>query len=124
MVGMNNVIGWLRLKPGRRDDLLARARPFAEASRQEEGVVFFEVNPSDTEADVVTFIECYESEGVHQRHLATEEHDALLQDIARIGVGGRFHHVYPERTDTNDPQLRGVTLPSAASTAQWSRRAF
>lgn len=99
---MKYVIGWLRMKPGRRDDLLARIRPFAAASREEEGVIFFEVNPSDAEADVVTFVECYESEAVHQRHLATPEHDALLADIALMGIGGRFHHIYPERTDTHD----------------------
>ena len=99
---MKYVIGWLRLQPGRRDELLARIRPFAVQSRQEPGVDFFVVNPSDTEPDTVVFSECYDSEEVHQAHLSTRDHDALLADIARIGVGGRFIHIYSDRTATHD----------------------
>lgn len=99
---MKYVIGWLRMKPGRREDLLMRIRPFVEQSRKEAGVHFFEVNPSDSDADVVVFSECYEDEDVHRRHLSTPEHDALLEDIAKIGIGGRFEHIYAERSTVHE----------------------
>lgn len=99
---MKYVIGWLRTKPGKREDLLVRIRPFVAQSQAEEGVNFFEVNPSDSDPDVVVFSECYDSEEVHQRHLGTAEHDALLADIARIGIGGRFEHIYADRRAVHD----------------------
>jgi quinol monooxygenase YgiN len=99
---MKYVIGWLHLKPGKRGELLARIRPFVEQSRQEHGVNFFEVNPSDSDPDVVVFSECYDSEDVHQRHLATPEHDSLLADIALIAISGRFEHIYAERRTVHD----------------------
>jgi quinol monooxygenase YgiN len=96
------VIGWLRLKPGKRDELLVRIRPFAEHSRKEAGVNFIEVNPSDSDPDVVVFAESYDSEEVHQLHLATSEHDALLKYISTIGIGGRFEHIYADRRAVHD----------------------
>lgn len=98
---MKYVIGWLRTKPGKRAELLSLLRPFAQQSREEEGVNIFEVNPSDTDSDVVVFIECYEDEEVHIRHLAQEEHVVLLDRIAKIGIGGQFHHIYSDRTEVH-----------------------
>lgn len=92
---MKVVIGWLRLKQGMREELLTRIRPFVVMTRTEPGVIFFEVNLSDDDADVAVFVECYDSEEAHQTHQATPEHRALLGDIGRIGISGRFEHFYP-----------------------------
>ena len=39
---MKFVIGWLTLKPGTRDEFMTLCRPFIAATREEEGVDFFE----------------------------------------------------------------------------------
>ena len=99
---MKYVIGWLRVKPGKRDQLLVRIRPFVAQSQAKSGIKIFEVNPSDSDPDVVVFSEGYDSDEVHQRHLATPEHVALLADIALIGIGGRFEHIYSERSSVHE----------------------
>ena len=48
------IIGWLTFPPGQRAAFLRAARPFAQAFRQEPGCLFFEMNPSETDPDVVT----------------------------------------------------------------------
>lgn len=99
---MKYTIGWLRLKPGKREEFMVRVRPFVALSRTEAGVLEFEVTQSDIDPDVTVWVECYESEDAHTRHRDTPDHQALLADIAKLAVGGRFEHIYPETTRRSD----------------------
>ena len=98
---MKYAIGWLRLKPGKREEFMVRVRSFVALSRTEQGVLEFEVTQSDTDEDVTIWVEGYESEEAHQRHLDTPEHQALLADIAKLAIGGRFEHIHPQTTRTS-----------------------
>ena len=42
---MKYVIGWLKLRPGARDELMTLARPFVAETLKEDGMIFFEFHP-------------------------------------------------------------------------------
>jgi quinol monooxygenase YgiN len=50
---MKFVIGWLRVRPGKRDEFMALARPFIAITLREEGIDFFEFHLSSTDPDTV-----------------------------------------------------------------------
>ena len=98
---MKYVIGWLKLRPGMRDQLMNRIKPFVALSLTEQGVRHFEVNTSASDPDTVVFIESYDSDELHQAHQDTPEHQALLADIFKVAVSGKFEHIYPVSTRTD-----------------------
>jgi quinol monooxygenase YgiN len=99
---MKYVIGWLKLKPQKRDAFFERIRPFATMSRSEPGVHVFEVAASDIDPEVAVFTEAYASEEAHTAHLETPEHRALLTDLQAMSISGKFIHIYPERSRTDE----------------------
>lgn len=55
------VIATMKLKPGTRDTVLAAAKPCIEATRKEKGCIFYDLNVSQTDPDLLTFVERWES---------------------------------------------------------------
>lgn len=55
------VIATMKLKPGTRDKVLAAAKPCMEATRKEKGCIFYDLNVSQTDPDLLTFVERWES---------------------------------------------------------------
>ncbi len=98
---MKYVIGWLKLRPGTRDQLMNRIKPFVALSLTEQGVRHFEVNTSASDPDKVVFIESYDRGELHRAHQDTPEHQALLADIFKVAVSGKFEHIYPASTRTD-----------------------
>ncbi len=99
---MKYVMGWLRLRPGQREAFMVRVRPFVALSRTEPGVQVFEVNSSDSDAEMTVWTEIYDSEQVHAVHQATPEHQALLTYIRTVAVGGRFIAITPQSVKTDE----------------------
>jgi quinol monooxygenase YgiN len=94
---MKYVIGWIRIKPGQREQFLAECRGFFEATRAEPGVVAFEFLPSLDDPDVVVCVESYTSPEAHDAHRATPHFEAFRPLIKTHVMGGRFEAVV---TDT------------------------
>jgi len=96
---MKYVIGWLKLKPGKRDEFLTLMRPFTEKTRQEEGVDFFECHPSSTESDTVLVVERYRTAEDHDLHHQTAHFADIWGHVQRLCVEGRFENIFADRVD-------------------------
>jgi quinol monooxygenase YgiN len=95
---MKFVIGWLKLKPGRRDEFMAVSRPFIAATLREEGVVFFEFHHNSTDLDGVVVVECYKSHAAHELHWATPHFATMWKEVERLTIEGRFENIFADRT--------------------------
>lgn len=60
------VIATMTLKPGTRDKVVAAAKPCIEATRKETGCIFYDLNVSQTDPNLLTFVERWQS----REHLA------------------------------------------------------
>jgi quinol monooxygenase YgiN len=90
---MKYVIGWIRIKPGQREDFLDRCRDFFETTRAEPGVLAFEFLPSLDDPDVVVAIESYISPEAHDTHRAAPHFEAFRALIKSHVLGGRFETI-------------------------------
>ena len=90
---MKYVIGWIRIKPGQREDFLVKCRSFFEVTRAEPGVVSFEFLPSLDDPDVVVAIESYISPEAHDTHRATPHFETFRALIKSHVMGGRFEAI-------------------------------
>jgi quinol monooxygenase YgiN len=93
MDGRKYIIGWLTFPPGGRDAFLAIARPYAAACRAEDGCLFFEMNPSADDPDVVTVTECFRSAAAHDSHLQGALFRGFWPELERRCLRGRFENI-------------------------------
>lgn len=61
------VIATMTIKPGTRETVLAAAKPCIDATRKETGCLFYDLNSSATDPNLLTFVERWET----REHLAT-----------------------------------------------------
>ncbi len=99
------IIGWLTCKPGKRDELVALSGPYVAACRAEDGCVFFEMNPSVHDPDVVTVAECYASSDAHEAHLKRETFQTLWARLPDLCLAGRFENIYADHVRTDSPDF-------------------
>lgn len=66
------VIATMTIKPGTRDKVLAAAQPCIEATRKEAGCIFYDLNTSATDANLLTFVERWESRDHLSAHAKTD----------------------------------------------------
>jgi quinol monooxygenase YgiN len=102
---MKFVIGWLTLKPGKRDEFLVLSRPFIAATLQEEGVIFFEFHTSLTDPDGAVVVECYKDREAHELHWTTPHFSAMWRNVERLALEGRFENIFADRTATDVVQF-------------------
>ena len=105
------IIGWLTFAPGKRDDFMKIAVPYVATCREEEGCVFFEMNPSVTDPDVVTFAECFKTAEAHSAHLRTPWFEAFWSELNRIGRHGRFENIFAGRVEPDFADFGGTEPP-------------
>lgn len=91
------IVGWLTFPPGKRQEFLQILPAYVAACRAEPGCLFFEMNPSMLDPDVVTLAECFESEETHATHLKAETFRSFWPQLAALAISGRFENVYPGR---------------------------
>jgi quinol monooxygenase YgiN len=99
------IIGWLTFAPGRRDDFMRIALPYAAACREEEGCVFFEINPSAADPDVVSIAECYASAEAHAAHLKKPLFEAMWGELHRRCQRGRFENIFAGRVELDSVEF-------------------
>ena len=100
------IIGWLTCRPGRRDELAALIGPYVAACRAEEGCLFFDMNPSVTDPDVVTVAECFASREAHAAHLERETFRLLWDRLYDLCLEGRFLSIFPDHVDPDTADFR------------------
>ena len=93
---MKFVIGWLKLRPGKRDEFMALAGPFIETTLKEDGVEFFEFHLSSTDPDTVIAIEKYRSPQVHDLHNQTPHFAQMWGHVQRLCIEGRFQNIFAD----------------------------
>ena len=93
------IIGWLTCRPGAREVLVDLARPYVAACRAEEGCLFFEMNPSIHEPDVVTVAECFASAEAHDAHCRGETFTRFWDRLHDLCLAGRFENIYDARVE-------------------------
>ncbi|MFO1144272.1 MAG: antibiotic biosynthesis monooxygenase [Amaricoccus sp.] len=103
------IIGWLTCRTGRRDELMALAVPYAAACRQEEGCLFFEMNPSVHAPDVVSIAECFASREAHAAHLETERFRGFWARLHALCIEGRFENIFPAAVEPDSADFAGET---------------
>ena len=63
---MDAVLGWLRLKPGKREAFMSQVPRYLAATRSMDGVLFAEINPSHEDADLVVLTFGYRDATAHR----------------------------------------------------------
>jgi quinol monooxygenase YgiN len=90
------ILGWMTISPGERERFLTEAQWMAEATRAEEGCLFFELNPSFTSPDLVLLMECFEDESAHGLHSKTPHQTWMNDHMKRYVVTARVEIVYSD----------------------------
>jgi quinol monooxygenase YgiN len=104
---MEFVIGWLKLKPGMREEFMPLAKTHEAATRKEEGCLFYEWNPSASDENMMLLIEGWKTAGDHHAHQRAPHHLALVQAVGRYAVSGVFEEIEAARVVTQRPQFDG-----------------
>ena len=100
------IVGWLTFPPGNRDRFMALVPAYVAACRAEPGCLFFEMNPSVSDPDVITLAECFTSEAAHQAHLTREAFQELWPKLAALAISGRFENVFAGRVADDAVQFQ------------------
>ncbi|MEX0853150.1 MAG: putative quinol monooxygenase [Bauldia sp.] len=90
---MKYVIGWLKVKPGKRDELMKIARPVVAKTQKEDGCLFYELHPTTDDPDLILIVEGWESDAHHQAHQKAAHHVAFGPDVVRLSIEGRFEEI-------------------------------
>jgi len=89
-------VGWLKLKPGKRDEFMALARPFVSETLKEDGVEFFEFHLSSTDPETVIAIEKYRTPEAHDLHHRTAHFAEMWGHVQRLCIEGRFENIFED----------------------------
>ena len=109
MDGRKYIVGWLKLKPGRREAVLAIARAYVEACRREPGCLFFEMVPSLDDPDGLVIAECFADAAAHATHLETLGFASFWNVLNREGVSGRFENIIAGQVTPDGARFDGDT---------------
>jgi quinol monooxygenase YgiN len=89
---MDVVVGWMTVKPGKRQEFIDRAAGFLAATRDEHGVLFFELLAGD-EPDIVVAVEGYTSPEAHQLHVESPHFAEFWSLFQELVISGKFENV-------------------------------
>lgn len=90
---MEYVIGWLKLKPGKRDEFMRLAGPVVATTQKEDGCLFYEIHPTTLDPDTVIVIEGWQTIEQHQAHQKAPHHVAFGPEVVRLAIEGRFEEI-------------------------------
>jgi len=83
------VIATMTLKPGTRDKVLAAAKPCIAATRKEKGCIFYDLNTSAENPNLLTFVERWETREDLAAH-AKSEHIKVWRAASGEHVASRM----------------------------------
>lgn len=93
------VIATMTIKPGTRDQVLAAAKPCIEATRKETGCIFYDLNTSATDPNLLTFVERWESRDHLAAHAKTDHIKAWRAASGEHVVSRQIEIINPASVD-------------------------
>jgi quinol monooxygenase YgiN len=102
---MRYVIGWLKVKPGRRDEFMRLAKPVFAITRKEEGCLFYEAHPTTEDPDLIVLIEGWQTVAHHLAHQKAPHHAAFGPIVVENCVEGRFDEIDAKDVVTQTPKF-------------------
>lgn len=90
---MDAVLGWLRLKPGKREAFMSQVPRYLAATRSMDGVLFAEINPSHEDADLVVLTFGYRDATAHRALADAPQELELLSILDELAIDGRFENI-------------------------------
>ena len=90
------IMGWLKLRPGKRGEFVEVYQRGAEATRREAGCVFYDYGLSNTDPDSMIIMECFANDGAHAAHLKTPHFKAVWAAVERLCLEGKFEDVWSD----------------------------
>ena len=96
---MKFVTGWLSLRPGKRDEFMALARPFMAATL------------SSTDPDAVIALEKYRTPGAHDLHHQTPHFAEMWGHVQRLCIEGRFENIFAGRVEPDFARFADPDYP-------------
>jgi quinol monooxygenase YgiN len=100
---MRYIIGWLRAKPGKREEFLRRTKPAFAITKKEDGCLFYEAHPAADDPDLIVFIEGWQTAEQHRAHEKAAHHVALGPTVVELCTGGTFHEIDAAKVATATP---------------------
>lgn len=98
---MDVVIGWIRLKPRKRDEFMALVPEYATATRAMAGCTICELTESREDPDVVVAIFGYTTPEAHAAQVISPHERKLLAALNDLGVDGRFDNFVSDGVKTD-----------------------
>lgn len=97
---MIHVIATLTIKPDTLDALREAAMPCIEATREEPGCIFYDLNASVSNSRRVVFVERWKSREDLENHLRTPHIKAWREASAPLIEDRTVEIIHPERIET------------------------
>ena len=94
------VIATFDLKPGMAAALAEAARPCLEATRKEEGCIFYDLTFSSTNPDQATMVERWESRAHLQAHFSTPHIEAWKEVSGPMMLGRTVEIIHTDKVET------------------------
>ena len=98
---MEYVIGWMTVRPGQRATFIELSQDFVRLTREESGVLFFELLPSPEGPDAVIALEGYASSEAHASHVNSVHFAAFWSLFQTHVLTGSFENIVAASTRTD-----------------------
>lgn len=99
------VIGWMRTKPGKREEFMRRAKPVFAITQKEDGCLFYEAHPTSEDPDLIILVEGWQSKEQHLAHQQAPHHVGLGPTVVELCVEGRFEEIEAAKVVTQLPRF-------------------
>ncbi|MBI4922963.1 MAG: antibiotic biosynthesis monooxygenase [Devosia nanyangense] len=97
---MRYVIGHFSVQPGTRDEFMAKTKDYIDASRADDGCVYFDIALMTDNPDGLVMVECWRDQAAHKAHQASTYASAFQPTGAAFIVNGAFQEMNVENADS------------------------
>lgn len=94
--GNLKIVAKMPVKPENIDRFKTLATELVEASRQEEGNVYYSLNISKKDPNTFAFVECWRDKAAIKTHNATEHFTRILPQLRALCDGHPESEIYTE----------------------------
>ena len=94
------VIATLKIQSGSLDEFLEAAKVSIAATREEEGCIFYDLNQSLTEPDMLTFVERWESRETLMAHSKAPHMKVWRDKVGHLIEDRKLEIIEPAKVDT------------------------